>query len=493
MTHPTVSETVFFLDRTNRVGLQTQIRETVVSAVLAGRIQPGAQLPSTRKLADYLNISRITVTLAYQELASQGYVEAASRSAYRISDNPPIRLLATEAPEAADDVIDWSSKLRSSFIVAKQMHKPLDWRRYPYPFLYGQMDPSLFDLNAWRDCARRALAREDFELMAGDFAAADDVLLVNYICSRTLPSRGIRAHPDEILVTVGAQNALWIVNQLLLAKGAHAVCENPCHPDMSASLMLSGARVTAIDVDRQGLPPEAIPPGVDAVFVTPSHHSPTGATMPIERRQHLLEAAAERDFVIIEDDYEFEMSFLAPPSPALKAFDRSGRVFYIGSFSKSLFPGLRLGYLVAPAPVIREARALRALMLRHPPGHLQRTAAYFLALGHHDAVLHRMRGEYHKRHIVMADALKRHGFTIAGSSAFGGTSFWVEGPEGLDADLLMAELRQDGVLIESGSPFFPDADGPCRFFRMGYSSIDKDRILEGVARTRARIDVLLAS
>lgn len=492
MAHSTVSETVFFLDRSSRVGLQAQIREAVVSAVLAGRIVPGAQLPSTRKLADYLNISRITVTLAYQELASQGYVETASRSAYRIADNPPTGLLAAHAPQAGGDTIDWSAKLRSSFVVAKQMRKPLDWRRYPFPFLYGQMDTSLFDLSAWRDCARRALGREDFELMAGDFAAADDVQLVNYICSRTLPSRGIRANPDEILVTVGAQNALWIVTQLLLRQGAHAVCENPCHPDMSASLMLSGARVTAIDVDKEGLPPESIPAGVDAVFVTPSHHSPTGATMPIERRTRLLEAAAEQDFLIIEDDYEFEMSFLAPPSPALKAFDRSGRVFYIGSFSKSLFPGLRLGYLVAPAPVIREARALRALMLRHPPGHLQRTAAYFLALGHHDAVLHRMRGEYHKRHIVMAAALQREGFTIAGSSAFGGTSFWVAGPEGLDADQLMAELRQDGVLIESGSPFFPDADGPCRFFRMGYSSIPRANIDEGVARTRKRMEVLLS-
>lgn len=492
MAHATVSETIFFLDRASRIGLQAQIRETVVSAVLSGRLQPGAQLPSTRKLADYLNISRITVTLAYQELASQGYVETANRSGYHVAGNPPTSGLEAAEREGGADEIDWSAKLRSSFIVAKQMHKPLDWRRYPYPFLYGQMDPSLFDLGGWRDCARRALAREDFELMAGDFAAADDVLLVNYICSRTLPSRGIRATPDQILVTVGAQNALWIVTQLLLRPGAHAVCENPCHPDMSASLRLSGAAVSAIDVDKEGLPPAALPSHVDAVFVTPSHHSPTGATMPVERRAALLAAAASEDFIIVEDDYEFEMSFLAPPSPALKSFDRSGRVFYIGSFSKSLFPGLRLGYLVAPAPVIREARALRALMLRHPPGHLQRTAAYFLALGHHDAVLHRMRAEYHKRHIVMAEALQREGFTIAGSSAFGGTSFWIEGPEGLDADLLMSELRQDGVLIESGSPFFPADDGPCRFFRMGYSSIPRSRIVEGVARTAARVRSMLA-
>ena len=493
MGQTTVSETIFFIDRLSRIGLQAQIRETVVSAVLSARLQPGAQLPSTRKLAHYLNISRITVTLAYQELATQGYVETASRSSYRIAGNPPISGLGAAAAEAESQEIDWSPKLRKSFIVARQMRKPLDWRRYPYPFLYGQMDPSLFDLGAWRDCARRALARDDFELMAGDFAAADDVQLVSYICSRILPSRGIRAGPNEILVTVGAQNALWIVTQLLLREGAHAVCENPCHPDMSASLLLSGARVSAIDVDKEGLAPDALPPEVDAVFVTPSHHSPTGATMPLHRRAALLSAAAAQDFIIVEDDYEFEMSFLAPPSPALKSFDRGGRVIYIGSFSKSLFPGLRLGYLVAPAPVIREARALRALMLRHPPGHLQRTAAYFLALGHHDAVLHRMRAEYHRRHIVMAEALQREGFTIAGSSASGGTSFWVEGPEGLDADLLMNELRQDGVLIESGSPFFPAAEGPCRFFRMGYSSIPRANIVEGVSRTKLRMKRLLRS
>ena len=483
-----VSETIFFIDRESGLGLQAQLRETVVSAVVAGRIQPGAQLPSTRRLADYLRISRITVTLAYQELVAQGYLEAAGRSAYRIAGNPPGRAMENKRLPAGAQPVDWDSKVTMDFNVVRQVEKPLDWRRYPYPFLYGQMDPSLFDLNAWRDCARRALAREDFILMASDFAAADDVRLVNYICSRTLPRRGIHANPDEILVTVGAQNALWIVTRLILQNGSSAVCENPCHPDISASLLLSGARVTTIDVDAEGLPPNSLPEDVDAVVVTPSHHSPTGATMPIDRRVRLLQAATERDFVIVEDDYEFEISFLAPPSPALKSFDTTGRVLYIGSFSKSLFPGLRLGYLVAPAPFIRKARALRSLMLRHPPGHLQRTAAYFLALGHYDAVLHRMRTEYHARHIAMAEAFHREGLTIAGASAFGGTSFWMEGPKGLDADRLVQILRQDGVLVEPGSPFFPRSRAPCRFFRMGYSSIPRNSISEGVARVRAAID-----
>lgn len=485
-----VSETIFFIDRDTRVGLQAQLREAVVSAVLAGRVQPGAHLPSTRKLADYLNISRITVTLAYQELVSQGYAEAADRSSYRIALNPPHQALGRDLPTSGSATVDWSGKLKMDFGVVRRVEKPLDWRRYPYPFLYGQMDPTLFDLNAWRDCARRALAQEDFILMASDFAAADDVQLVNYICSRTLPRRGIHATPDEILVTVGAQNALWIVTRLILEKGSSAVCENPCHPDISASLLLSGARVTTVDVDGEGLPPENLPDDTEAVFVTPSHHSPTGATMPIDRRIRLLQAAAERDFVIVEDDYEFEISYLAPPSPALKSFDTAGRVLYIGSFSKSLFPGLRLGYLVAPAPFIREARALRSLMLRHPPGHLQRTVAYFLALGHYDAVLHRMRTEYHRRHDVMATALREKDLKIVGSSTFGGTSFWMEGPEGLDADRLVSELRRDGVLVESGSPFFPQSDQPCRYFRMGYSSIPRSNIVEGVARVKACIDRL---
>ncbi|HEV7414596.1 MAG TPA: PLP-dependent aminotransferase family protein [Tianweitania sediminis] len=490
MARLTASETIFFLKRGEGGSLQSQIREMIVSAVLEGRLLPGMHLPSTRRLAEYLNISRITVTLAYGELVVQGYVEAVSRSGFRIASNPPTSLAEPEAVASPAQPIDWGKKIARSFIMAKQMRKPLDWRRYPYPFLYGQMDPSLFDLAAWRDCARRALGRGDFEMMAGDFAAADDMQLIDYIRSRTLPGRGIRASPDEILVTVGAQNALWIVTQLLLRTGSHAACENPCHPDISATLHLSGARVSAIDVDADGLCPNALPAGIDAVVVTPSHHSPTGVTMPLDRRTRLLEAAARDDFVIVEDDYEFEMSYVAPPSPALKAFDRTGRVFYIGSFSKSLFPGLRLGYLVAPAPVIREARALRALMLRHPPGHLQRTAAYFLALGHHDAVLHRMRLEYHQRHIAMTQALQREGLTIAGSTAFRGTSFWIEGPEGLDADRLMEELREQGVLIESGSPFFQGEKMPCRYFRMGFSSILREQIAEGVRRTRVGVEAL---
>ncbi|WP_415012400.1 PLP-dependent aminotransferase family protein [Amaricoccus sp.] len=344
---------------------------------------------------------------------------------------------------------------------------------------------TLFDLAAWRDCTRRALSRADFSVTAGDYAAADDPDLVQHISARSLPRHGIEARPEEILVTVGAQNALWIASQLLLGPGRRVAFEEPGHPDIHASLTLTGAEVVPVEVDADGLPPERLPERLDAVFVTPSHHSPTAVRMPVERRRRLLELAAERDFLIVEDDYEFEMSYLEPPAPALRSLNGSGRVLYVGSFSKSLFPGLRLGYLVGPPELIREARAL---ILQHPPGQLQRTAATFLALGHYDALIRRMREEYAGRYERMAKALGDGGFRIAGQATFGGTGFWIDGGAGLDADAFADRLRGEGVPIESGAPFFAASDGPCRFFRMAFSSIARERIAEGIDKVTAGLD-----
>ena len=396
----------------------------------------------------------MTVTLAYQELAAQGFIESSARSGYRVAEYEDILGAAGSIGSEPDGAIDWHSRLCPDKAIYRGVEKPADWRRYPYPFVYGQLDMNLFDLPAWRECTRQALRKRDFEDMAGDAAAADDALLVNYICLRTLPMRGIEASPDQVLVTLGAQNAIWLVIQLLLGRDRHAVHENPCHPDLLAALRLSGARLTGVDIDQGGLPPSNLPRDADMVLVTPSHQAPTGVTMPLARRQQLIEAAAEHDFVVVEDDYEFEMSYLKPPSSAFKAMDRLGRVIYVGSFSKSLFPGLRLGYIVAPAAFIQQARNLRALMLRHPPGHLQRTTAYFLALGHYDVLIRRMRRTFRERYQIMLASLEQEGLKVASDSHFGGSGLWIEGPPNLDADHLAAILCQDGVVIETGSPFF---------------------------------------
>ncbi|MGB4907959.1 MAG: PLP-dependent aminotransferase family protein, partial [Tabrizicola sp.] len=246
-----------------------------------------------------------------------------------------------------------------------------------------------------------------------------------------------------------------------------------------AIVAATGAAAVPVDVDAQGMPVQGLE--ADVVFTTPSHQCPTNATMPVDRRVALLEAAEREGFVIVEDDYEFEMSFLKPVAPALKSLDRGGRVIYAGSFSKSVFPGLRLGYLVGPPGFIAEARALRGLMLKHPPGHIQRTMAYFLGLGHYDALVNRMKGAYRRRRQVMAEALAAEGLEIAGQGGFGGSSFWMRAPEVVDTEALALTLRAEGVLIEPGWAFFA-GEGPRNYYRLAYSSIALPRIAEGVAR-----------
>lgn len=482
---------VFYLDRASSRPLQAQIRESVVTAILSQLILPGSRMPSSRNLAAHLGVARMTVTLAFQELVAQGYLETVSRSAYVVAESEALTRLTLDDPMGNPPAaVSWSNILSSSLTTRRRVVKPHDWRSMKYPFAYGQMDGTLFNHSAWRDCARQAMGKRDFDELAGDFAHHDDPLLLNYIRARALPRRGISVTADQILVTVGAQNALWLVIELLTRRPLRAVCENPGYPDTRQALRWCGAEVTTVNVDRHGLPPDRIPRGTSAVFVTPSHHAPTGATMPPARRRELLADADSRDFVIIEDDYEFEMSFLEAPSPALKSYDRSDRVLYVGSFSKALFPGLRLGYLVGPPAVIAEARELRSMMLRHPPGHLQRTAAYFLGQGHYELLVRDMRRQFARRRQAMQAALAQTDLQIAGAARFGGSSLWIKGPPGLDATVLEKELIQDSVLIEAGAPFFAGTGRPTEYFRLGYSSIAEDRIAKGIELINQRVRVL---
>ncbi len=472
---------MFFVRRDLGVGLQHQIRERVASAVLAGRLVPGDPLPSSRRLAQHLDVSRITVTLAYQELVADGYLVSQARSGYFVAEAPPVPRLARPVAGGDAGKVDWNRRLGRPFSRIAQVPKPLDWRDYPFPFVYGQADPTLFNHASWRACAMLTLGRRSFFDLSGDTAEADDPALIDHIAKRSLPRRAVAADRTEILVTVGAQNALWLAARLFARPGLRVAIEDPGYPGLRALLASLGLDPIALPVDADGLDPAGLPRELDLVFVTPSHHAPTAATMPFERRIALLERAAADDFIVVEDDYDFETSFVSAPRPALKSLDRQGRVIYAGSFSKSVFPGLRLGYLVAPEPVIREARALRGAVLRHPPGHTQRALAHFLALGHYDALVRRQREAFAARHEALFSAVRAEGLTVAGSSASGGASVWMRAPAEVDTGLLAERLAADGVLIEPGAPFFA-ADPPRHFYRLAYSAIPAERIPEGVAR-----------
>lgn len=482
MTLSEMSVELFELDPLLGNTMQTQLCAAILNKIRSGAALPGAKLPSSRKLAKYLGVSRPTVSLAYQELVSQGFIVAHERSAYRIADLPPIENFISKYQQKnmGEKPSVWQHRLKSSVIdERRKIRKPRDWRGFPYPFIYGQMDPEVFEISAWQDCSRKAHSKVDFANMASDVVAADDPVLVELIRTQLLPRRGIHADHEEILITIGAQNALWLSVQLL-GKRAHAVCENPGYPDIATMLSLAENQISYVDIGREGLKIEQIPSNADVVFASPSHQAPTGVTMPLAKREHLLEKASENDFIIVEDDYDFEIRFLSNPIKSLKSMDKDGRVVYIGSFSKSMFPGVRIGYMVADREFIRHARNIRALMLRHPAGLLQRTVANFIALGHYDTHHQRIKRILTQRRFALLEALDTANITDIAASRMGGSSLWIRAPEGIDSLDLAERLYPKGVLIEPGAPFFADFTKPHREFRLGYSSISVEKIMQGV-------------
>jgi GntR family transcriptional regulator/MocR family aminotransferase len=377
---------------------------------------------------------------------------------------------------------DWDKHIKFRPSQQRNIVKPVDWKKYPYPFLFGQLDPDLFPVSDWRECCRQALSVSDIQDVTPDRIDTDDPLLIEQIQARILPRRGVWASRDEILITMGAQQALYILADLLIRKGSRIGIENPGYPDARNIFSLKSPEVVPLAVDEHGVIPGADLNSCEFVYVTPSHQSPTTVTMPLERREELLKAADEHDFLLVEDDYESEINFINKPTPALKSLDGNDRVIYVGSLSKTLAPGLRIGYMVASKPLIKEARALRRLMVRHPPANNQRIVALFLSMGHHDSLIHRLSQTYQDRWQVMGEALNKHLPESTRIPSFGGTSYWVRGDESLDTRELKEKAREDGILIESGDICFMQEDPPQNFFRLGYSSIAASQIEPGIKK-----------
>lgn len=479
-------DALFHLDRKENVSIQSQIREMLVNAVLSGHLAQGTALPSCRKMSKILSVSRNTVVLAYQGLVDDGYLMARERSGFYVSTEilsghveSAGRSFVTKKNTSASNM-DWANRLRDHSGQLKVVMRPKNWRDYPYPFIYGQPDPSLFPIAAWRECTRQALSKTAMEAWTADPYGEDDPELISQIRTRLLPRRGINASEDEVLITLGAQNALYLLAEMLVDKGDVVGFDDPGYPDARNIFSRRTDKIKYFSVDEKGMPVDDRLNDCNLVFITPSHQSPTTVTFPLDRRNALLQKAQDEDFLIIEDDYEYETNYVSEPTPALKSLDVNDRVIYVGSLSKSMFPGLRMGYIVAPKELIVQLRALRRFMYRNAPSNNQRTTALFLGLGHHDTLVHRLQRIYRTRWELMRDALDRHMPGSSEAPSFGGTSYWVKGPDGLDATKLADDLLAKGVIIEPGEVLFVDKKCPKNFFRLGFSSIAEEKIEEGV-------------
>ncbi|OZI25875.1 GntR family transcriptional regulator [Bordetella genomosp. 9] len=492
----------FHLELQHARGLQDQLREALVAAILDGVFPSDAPLPSCRDLGRQIGMSRNTVALVYDSLVEKGFLQSRPRSGYYLHPDyraegalacetrPAQAPAAPDCGDTGDHAPSWGRRLRLASQVRQGVLRPSNWRDYVYPFAYGQADTQRFPIAAWRRASRDILGAAHRSAWLNDAVDQDDPELIAQLRTRVLPRRGIHAAPGEILVTLGSQNALYLLATLLLGPDVRVGIENPGFRDAWNVFEIQDAEVSLHAVDDQGIVLDDDLARCDYIYVTPSHQVPTGVTMSAARRDALWRQAMRHDQVLIEDDYEADLDLTRHPPPALKASDRHGRVIYLSSFSKSLAPGLRLGYMVADEELIGELRALRRLICRHVPLNNQRLLARFLAHGDYDAHLRRYRGEHARKHERLCAAIDRHLPDCRYNEANGAGALWLDAPAATSTQKLAWAAARRSVLIEPGFPNFFDAEPPDRHFRLGFTAIGAERIEPGIAllaETLARI------
>lgn len=423
------------LDAASTVPLYRQIYRRIADAVLAGRLVPGARLPSARSLAAQLSIARGTVEAAYQMLAGEGYVVMRGAAGTRVDPALDRRLLGGQAAgRPADDPLSPTAAGTSGCPV------PL--------FRMGLPALDAFPQNIWSRLMAGEIRRSARAGFIHQPPAGLDALRTQ-IARYLGVARGVACAPAQILITSGYQGALGLITRCLLQPGDPVWVEDPGYHLGRDGLRLAGARPMGVPVDGEGFAiAYAIAKASPArmAVVTPTHQFPSGTTLSLPRRMALLDWAAATGGWIVEDDYDSEFRYRGKPLPALKSLDRHGRVLFVGTFSKILSPGLRVGYLVAPPALAGPLAEVAALLQPPPAAAIQAGIATFLEQGHLARHIRRMRGLYGARRAALAEALREQaGEVLDIDLQAGGMHLVARLPEGVDDLGLVARLNRLGM------------------------------------------------
>jgi len=477
------------LDRDKPVPLARQI-QAHLERLIAGRLlAPGVKLPATRELAHSLGVNRATVALAYEELVAAGWARAHVGQGTFVA-GPPEGAGATIAPAAAQP-LNWSALLsRSARIVESDGERaraaaPGTVRDGVISFAGGMPDSGLFPTDAFRR-ALNEVVREEGESLLQYYPVGGYPPLRRYLATYLLRF-GLEARAEDILIVNGSQQGFDLIARTLLDPGDAVAIEQPTYPRAMQVFRSFGASLLAVDRDDAG-------PRVDAFerllerqapklfYCQPCAHNPTGLTIRRDVAMGLLAAAARHQVPVMEDGFDGSLYYGERPPAPLKALDRHGVVVYIGTFSKVLFPGLRLGWLVAPAPLAERLRAAKQLADLHTSALIQAAVHRFCERRLLDRHVARIAAEYRRRRDTLVASLKRRmPEDVTWTEPEGGFSLLVTLPAGLDAGALLARAHERGVAYTPGAAFWVDGSGE-RTLRLSFSSVPGGKIDEGVRR-----------
>jgi GntR family transcriptional regulator / MocR family aminotransferase len=473
----------FHVSLVGRTDLSGEIYRQIRQAILDGRLRPGERLSPTREMAAALMVSRSTVTVAYESLLAEGFATSHTGAGTFVSHQ-------FEAKRPA-------SKTRRSTVRSIQVRGV--WETIPLPtgfnraarfdFRTGLPDASLFPHRAWRRVVARALRSR--EMAAGVYEnPAGNWDLRAAIARHIGISRSVSGSPDDVIVTNGTQQALDIVARVLLEPGDVVAMEDPGYRPLKELLKALGARVIGVPVDSEGLVVEALPTEARVVYVTPSHQFPLGVAMSLSRRRALLAWAERNNAVVVEDDYDSEFRFGGRPLEPLQTIDTTGRVVYVGTFSKTLLPTLRLAFMVVPPSLREAAHKAKFVTDWHTATIAQSALAQFIDEGAFARHIRRVGRTYGERHEMLTSEIKR---------SFGDCLDLVPSSTGLhvaayarsasvdDIDAIKSRAFDLGVAIQTMTPCRVDRK-PRAGLVLGYGAIETARIAEGLRRLRRCFD-----
>jgi len=457
----------FTLDQHAPQPLYKQLYERLRDEILVGQLQAGVRLPSTRALASELGVSRNTTALAYEQLLLEGYIESRVGDGTRVAPLQPEQRFPIRGSAKKSRPLDAASARPAILSRRGQLlveTPDLDTFTDAHNdaatsvFRVGKPDAALFPYEIWsRLVARRA--RQSLQAVALYQNAQGYTPLREAIAAHIGITRGVHCIPEQIIITAGAQGALDLVARVLLDPNNPAWVEDPGYAGARGALLAAGARPIPVPVDTEGIEVEAgrrLCREARLAVVTPSHQFPTGVTMSLRRRLTLLQWAGEADAWIVEDDYDSEYRFSGRPLEALQGLDGTGRVIYIGTFSKVLFPSLRLGYLVVPSALLSGFLATRRLIDVHPPLLEQMALADFIAEGHFVRHLRKTRVRYRERRDALVDALTRElGDVLDVAAPEAGMHLVAWLPLGMSAQTVAHSAAANGLHIRPISHFSP--------------------------------------